>query len=167
MNYGPTFFPTTQDIEVFHDIAISQRGETGYVSKGLVKGALEWAMTDIYDFIPFPSLLLKAAAMMYAYTCFHPFADGNKRTALMATSFFLSLNACSFNIPDKAPDFARELAIRTIDTMGHDPTVEISRVSYWLKKNTRRTFMNRFGYARRAKKAVAKGYRVMYTSVMN
>ncbi|MGA8855655.1 MAG: Fic family protein [Candidatus Bathyarchaeia archaeon] len=157
MKYGPTFFPTTQDIEVFHAIAISQRGESGYVSKGLVKGALEWAMTDVYDFIPFPSLLLKAAALMYAYTCFHPYADGNKRTALMATSFFLDLNACSFDIPDNAPEFARELAVRTIDTMAHEPTVEISRVSHWLKENTKRTFMNRFDYAQRTKKALRRG----------
>jgi death-on-curing protein len=157
VKYGPTFFPTTQDVEVFHYIAISQRGESGYVSKGLVKGALEWAMTNVYNFIPFPSLLLKAAALMYAYTCFHPFADGNKRTALMATSFFLDLNACSFNIPDNAPEFARELAMRTIDTMNHEPTVEISRVSHWLKENTRRTLMDRFSYAQRTKKALLRG----------
>jgi len=101
--------------------------------------------------------LLKAAALTYSYTCFHPYADGNKRTALMATSFFLDLNACSFSIPDNAPEFARELAMRTIDTMSHDPTVEISRVSHWLKENTRRAFMNRFSYARRTKKALARG----------
>jgi hypothetical protein len=75
----------------------------------------------------------------------------------MATSFFLDLNACSFNIPDNAPEFARELAMRTTDTMNHDPTAEISRVSHWLRENTRRTFMNSFSYARRTKKALARG----------
>ena len=157
MKYGPTFFPTHREIEIFHNIVITLRGEHGYVSKGLVKGALEWAMTDVYNFIPFPSLLSKAAAIMYAYTCFHPYSDGNKRTALLATSFFLELNACSLEIPNDAPEFARELAMRTIDTSNHDPMVEIRRVEDWLRRYTKRPFSSRFNYAQMASEAIKEG----------
>ncbi len=134
-----------------------QRGERGYVSQGLVKGALEWAMTDVYNFIPFPSLLRKASALMYAYVCFHPFSDGNKRTSLMAASFFLSLNACQFDIPDGAPEFLRELAVRTVDNPNHEPVHEVNRVSEWMRKYTKRTFWDSFDYARKAKNALKRG----------
>ena len=157
MNHGPIFFPTARDVDVFHRIVIAQRGEAGYVSEGLVKGALEWAMTDVYKFIPFPSLLLKAGALMYAYTCFHPYSDGNKRTALMTTSFFFELNSYSLDIPDDAPEFARELALRTLDTAGHDPSFEIKRVADWLKNYVRQPFRGRFSYIRRANKAIKLG----------
>jgi death-on-curing protein len=157
VSHGPIFFPTTRDVDVFHRIVIAQRGEAGYVSKGLVEGALEWAMTDVYKFIPFPSLLLKAAALMYAYTCFHPYSDGNKRTALMTTSFFLELNSYSLDIPDDAPEFARGLALRTLDTAGHDPNFEIRRVGDWLRMYVRQPFQKRFDYMRRARKAIKLG----------
>jgi len=114
-------------------------------------------MTDVYQFIPFPSLLSKAAALMYAYTCFHPFADGNKRTALMTTSFFLEMNSYSLDIPDDAPEFARELAMRTLDTVGHDPTSKIRRVANWLKDHIDQPFQARFDYALRARKAIKCG----------
>lgn len=156
MSHGPVFFPTARVVDVFHRIVITQRGEAGYVSEGLVKGALEWAMTDVYKFIPFPSLLLKAAALMYAYTCFHPYSDGNKRTALMATSFFLELNSYSLEIPDDAPEFARELALRTLDTTEHDPSFEIKRVAKWLRNYIKQPFWKRFNYAWRASKAIKR-----------
>ncbi len=114
-------------------------------------------MTDIYNYVPFPSLLLKAAALMYAYVCFHPFSDGNKRTALMTTSFFLNLNACHLNIPDNAPEFARDLAMRTIDDMDHEPATEVNRVSGWLKTHVKRTFWAGFDYAQKAKSAIKQG----------
>jgi len=114
-------------------------------------------MTDVYKFIPFPSLLLKAAALMYAYTCFHPYSDGNKRTALMTTSFFLELNSYSLHIPDDAPEFARGLALRTLDTAGHDPSFEIKRVADWLREYVSQPFQKRFSYARRASNAIKLG----------
>jgi len=135
---------------------IAQRGEAGYVSEGLVQGALDWAMTDVYQFIPFPSLLLKAAALMYAYTCFHPFADGNKRTALMTTSFFLEINSYFFDIPDDAPEFAKELALRTLDTREHEPSFEIRRVAEWLRNYVHQPFSARFNYAQRASRAIRR-----------
>ena len=36
--------------------------------------------------------------MMYAYVAFHQFSDGNKRTALMVTSFFFFLNGFIFTL---------------------------------------------------------------------
>ncbi len=101
-------YPTSANVEDFHNILIKQRGTAGYVSQGMVTGCLEWARTEVFNFVPFPSLLKRAAATMYAYISFHPFADGNKRTSLMTTSFFFFINGYTFEITDDAPDFAVE-----------------------------------------------------------
>ncbi len=53
--------------------------------------------------------------MMYAYATFHAFADGNKRTALMTTDFFLFLNQYDFELTSDAPEFTRDLTNRCLD----------------------------------------------------
>ena len=57
--------------------------------------------------------------MMYAYISFHPFADGNKRTGLMTTSFFFLINGYTFTITSDAPEFAVETARRCEAEGGH------------------------------------------------
>jgi len=126
-------YPTPSNVIDFHDIVIKQRGSAGYMSPGMVEGCIEWARTDVYNFVPFPTLLKRAAATMYAYITFHPFADGNKRTSLMTTSFFFFINGYTFRISDDAPDFALETARRCEREEGHSPLEEIERISRWLK----------------------------------
>jgi len=126
-------YPAPFNVLDFHDTVIRQRGSTGYMSPGMVEGCIEWARTDVYNFVPFPNLLMRAAAMMYAYITFHPFADGNKRTSLMTTSFFFFINGYKFRITDDAPDFALETARRCEREVGHSPSEEIERISNWLK----------------------------------
>ena len=99
----------------------------------MVEGSIEWAKTDVYHFIPFPSLLSKISALMYAYINFHPFADGNKRTALMTTAFFCFINGYEMTISDDAPEFTRDVAKRTADTPNHDTATEILHISNWLR----------------------------------
>lgn len=125
--YPPIFF-----VEDFHNTLIRQRGSPGYMSKGMVASCMEWTKTEVYNYIPFPGLLKRAAAMTYAYITFHPFADGNKRTALMVTSFFLFINGYSLQITDDSPDFALQVAQRCSDDR-HNPTEEIERISDWLR----------------------------------
>jgi len=40
----------------------------------------------------FPDLVSKVAALIHSIIAFHPFADGNKRTALVAADVCLRLN---------------------------------------------------------------------------
>lgn len=54
--------------------------------EGMIEGCLERAMTYVYGFRPFPRLFLRAAALLYSFIVFHPFVDGNKRTAFQTTS---------------------------------------------------------------------------------
>lgn len=126
-------YPTRQFVQDLHDLLIKERGDQGWMSKGMVEGCIEWVKTDVFNFIPFPGLLTKAGALMYAYINFHPFTDGNKRTALMTASFFFFINGYRFSIPNNAPEFTKDIATRTADTPDHEPSIEIGRISNWLK----------------------------------
>jgi death-on-curing protein len=134
-------FPTVDHVEGFHETVIQQRGISGYVSKGMIEGCIEYARTAVYNFVPFPSLLTKAAALMYAFITFHPYADGNKRTALIAATFIFALNGYYFDIPEDSPDFAASVATRCLDSESHSPSEEITRIAEWMKPNVR---LNRF-----------------------
>jgi len=112
-----------------HDIVIKQRGEPGYMSEGMVQGCIERAITNVYDFQPFPTVIRKAAAFLYSMIIFHPFIDGNKRTALIGTYWLLYLNGYSFRIPKDAVAFLRAIA---------DLKVSENQVALWLMRNSRR-----------------------------
>jgi death-on-curing family protein len=126
-------YPTPKYVQDFHDVLIKPRGYQGWVSRGMVQGCIEWVKTDVYQFIPFPTLLTKISALMYAYINFHPFTDGNKRTALMTTTFFCFINGYEMTITDDAPEFTRDVARRTADNLDHDTAAEIQNISDWLE----------------------------------
>jgi death-on-curing protein len=106
----------------------------GY-SKGLLHVCVERPQTDIYDLIPFPHLLHKAAVLMDTIISFHPFADGNKRVALLATFYFLYWNGYDFVIPEDAADFTIEIA---------KGKYNLNKILLWLKQNSRSTFLSLF-----------------------
>jgi len=137
-------FPSVLEVEAFHDTAISRRGTKGYMSRGMVKGSIEWAATAVYQTEPFPTLILKASALMYGFINFHPFADGNKRTALITTSYFLYLNGYRMFIPDDAPEFTRDIAVRCQSNENHSIDDEINTIGKWIQENTYRDFRMRF-----------------------
>jgi hypothetical protein len=92
-------------------------------------------MTDIYGLRPFPSVIDKAAALMYSIAVFHPFSDGNKRTALLAAFFFLYFNGYQFEISNDAVDFLIKIGNREIK----DEKI----VAEWLRKRVHRPLLLR------------------------
>lgn len=125
-------YPTKLNVERLHAIIIQQRGTSGWNSPGLLDVGLEWAKSNITYSISSPGLLQRAGALMYGYVTFHPFADGNKRTALMTTSMFFFLNQYVLRITDDAPEFTRDLAISCI-TENNPAIDEIYKVASWLR----------------------------------
>ncbi len=99
------FYPRASDVEGFHVYLISQRGTPGTYTESKIQGTLEWAQTHVFGHDPFPTIYHQAGAFLYSFAVEHVFLDGNKRTALMTTSFFLFLNGYSMDIPDDSADF--------------------------------------------------------------
>lgn len=126
-----TLAPSILAIKEIHTTFIRQYGVDGYMCEGMVSGCLERAMTYIYDFKPFPKLFMKAAAMLFSFITFHPFVDGNKRTAFETTKMFLRLNG--YELLTSANDgvaFTRAIANREI--------IDIDEIAIWLKERSKR-----------------------------
>lgn len=100
-------------------------------SEGMVQVCVEKPFVDIYNFIPFPHILHKASVLLESIINFHPFADGNKRVALLSMFFFLYWNGYDFRIPEDADAFTIEVAERK-----HD----LNSILSWINKHTNRTF---------------------------
>jgi len=59
---------------------------------GILEGAVARARASVYGEDAYPDLGDKAAALLHSLARNHPFVDGNKRTALLATLVFYGLN---------------------------------------------------------------------------
>jgi death-on-curing protein len=125
-----TVAPSVDTIKEIHRTFIEQYGVDGYMYKGMVEGCLERAMTYVYGFKPFPKLFLRAAALLYSIIVFHPFVDGNKRTAFETTKIFLRVNGYELIAPKDGVDFTKGIADFKI--------TEIEEIAEWLKKHSKR-----------------------------
>lgn len=100
----------------------------GY-NKSIIPICIERPQTGIYGLIPFPHLLHKATVLMDTIVNFHPFADGNKRTGLLATFYLLYWNGYDFIIPENADDFMIDMV---------RGRYSLNEVFMWLESNCRR-----------------------------
>jgi len=72
--------------------------------------------------------MTKVAAQIHAISSYHPFVDGNKRTALVAADVCLRLNGYRLNNSDVVESFFWSIA-------RGEQTVE--NIEGWLKKETK------------------------------
>jgi len=122
--------PSALAVIGIHDTFIRQYGVAGYMCEGMIDGSLERAMTYIYKHQPFPELFLKAGAILYSFITFHPFVDGNKRTAFETTKIFLRLNGYELIAPKDGVDFTRAIAELKV--------TKVEEIAQWLRKYSRR-----------------------------
>ncbi len=84
----------------------------------------------VYGKTIYPHILQKASVLMHSIISFHPFVDGNKRTALLSTDFYLHWNGYDFAIPNDADIFTISVA------KGEQ---SINDILLWLERNSKRT----------------------------
>jgi death-on-curing protein len=60
--------------------------------RGLLESAVARPQASAFGADAYPDLAAKAAALLHPLVLNHPFIDGNKRTAVLATLVFLDLN---------------------------------------------------------------------------
>ncbi len=78
----------------------------------------------------YPHILQRATVLMHSIIVFHPFVDGNKRSALLATNFYLHWNGYKFIIPYDADEYTIEVA---------QNQHSLNDILSWIVKNTART----------------------------
>lgn len=78
---------------------------------GLLDSAAARPRSSAFGEDAYPSLALKAAALLHSLARNHALVDGNKRLAWLATVVFLDLNSCAPELtPDGAFDLVMEVA---------------------------------------------------------
>jgi len=100
---------------------------------GLLQSSLARPNTTLYGADAYPSLDLKAAALMHSIVTSHPLIDGNKRTAWALMITFVLLNG--FEVvaeTDDAFDFVLGVATESQDLDSIASWIEGHRVPYAL-----------------------------------
>jgi death-on-curing protein len=84
---------TLAELALIHEWVIQETGGVhGITNPGGLESSLERPFTKFGGIELFPDLISKIAALIHSLIAFHPFADGNKRTALVASDVCLRLN---------------------------------------------------------------------------
>ncbi len=99
--------------------------------------SLEWALYVIQNPIFFganryPTIGHKAAVLAWAINANHVFIDGNKRTSVVASSLFLSLNDCEFAATNQD---MKDISIYIADKSNTGATIE--NIMNWYIERTR------------------------------
>ena len=90
-------------IEAIHLRQLAEHGgAAGIRDKSLLETALARPLQQASYSDPPPDLAALAAASGYGLAHLHPFVDGNKRTAFVATLLFLRLNGFDIEAPQEA-----------------------------------------------------------------
>lgn len=119
-------------LKLLHESVLEDDPNTasGYKQESMIDGSMERALTRVYGYEPFESIIDKAAALMLSINVFHPFTDGCKRTSILAVYFFLLFNGYLFTITDDIVDLTIKIAKREIQ----DEKI----VANWLRRHCRK-----------------------------
>lgn len=101
---------TTAMVIAIHDEAIYEfGGMTGIRDAGLLESAVDRPRNRL-DYEPASTIFQLAASLCHGLTKNHPFIDGNKRSALLATRAFLYLNGVQLE-PQEPDEVATMIAL--------------------------------------------------------
>ncbi|MFA0784306.1 type II toxin-antitoxin system death-on-curing family toxin [Fervidibacter sacchari] len=123
---------TADEIEDLHEqIILRYGGVSGLLSRDLLESASARPQTAILGQELYPTLEEKAAALMHSIIADHPFADGNKRTAFLATQEFLRLNGYEIVVETReALEFTLAIA---------EGKLGVHEIADWLRRHIRPT----------------------------
>lgn len=89
-------------LAVHEEQLVEHGGAAGLRDTGLLEAALHRPRNLAAYGEPPPDLAALAAAYAFGIARDHPFADGNKRTSLVAAETFLALNGLALDVDDVA-----------------------------------------------------------------
>ena len=116
-----TYLTVEQVLEIHRDQIKQTGGSPGTIAMGALESALARPRSGYYD-----GLIEEATALLESLAANHPFLDGNKRVAFVATDLFLRLNGYSIDCDaDEANRFIRNIL--------EDRQDRFDRVRNWLK----------------------------------
>ena len=114
-HHPETEFLDLEDLLLFTQLL----GVGPVLDAGLLDSAAARARSSAFGRDAYPTLELKAAALLHSLCGSHALVDGNKRLALLATATFLRANGHPFALTqDEAFDLVMAVAEGTLDLPG-------------------------------------------------
>lgn len=105
-------------------------GVEGIRDKALFESAVMRPMQSVMGQDAYPDVFSKTAALLESLVLNHPFLDGNKRTAFIASIVMLEVNGWKFCAEEMdAADFVLAVAAGKIKG--------VEKIAAWLKSNTK------------------------------
>lgn len=103
-------------------------GIDGILDSGKLEAASQRLDAGAGDVELYPTVFAKAAALAHSIARSHPFADGNKRTALLAAVYMLAVNGFLL----KAEDQEQEDTVVELAT----GAIEVDEFAAWLEAHS-------------------------------
>ena len=101
-------YPTYEDAINKHDEIIEKSGGSkGILSEGLIRSPLEWIQNDEV----YPSFVDKLTHLFFSFVKNHGFSDGNKRSAISVSAYFMLINFYEQEIVDRFIKISEELVV--------------------------------------------------------
>lgn len=112
-------------LAIHHELIREFGGSPSIRDFGLLYAATERPKATFSGKDLYPTLFHKAASLLHSLIFSHPFIDGNKRTAFVATARFLLINGYNLKVSQKELlDYL--LSIQT-------KKIIITRIAIWMK----------------------------------
>lgn len=120
---------TVEDVLFIHDYILKESGGlSGVRDMGLLESAIRKPQTHLFGIERYKSVYAKSAALLEAIALYHPFNDGNKRTAMAAAGFYLFLNGHNITLTnDEYEDFMLEVVRKKLS---------IKAITVWLENHS-------------------------------
>ena len=103
------YLTLNQAVSLHDGVLEKMGGLIGYnhAQIGYLASALENIQNDLY----YPSIAEKVTHLMFSCVKFHPFLDGNKRSAIMLSKAFLKINGAVFD-EENFYEFMEEIVVK-------------------------------------------------------
>lgn len=115
-------------IQIHFEIIEATGGSQGLRDLGLLESAFSRPQATFDSQDLYPTISLKAAALVHSLLLNHMFVDGNKRTATICMVEFLILNGKNFHASN------RETVTFALWVENKKPSLE--KIANWIKKHT-------------------------------
>ena len=134
----PAFRITGAFIELIHDEFVAKHWQADqpvsgyeYRDRQLIESAVNRPFQSFDGKEFYPSILPKAAPLFHSLICNHPFANGNKRTAVVAVDLFLVANGILLTLNnDQMRLLAEETAMHNEKGIGCEELVNSIRQQF-------------------------------------
>lgn len=126
-----TIYLDLDSLIAIHDNMIEEYGGShGIRDLGLIQSALARPQASFGGEELYPTIFLKAASLFHSLLFNHGFVDGNKRTSMVATARFLSLNGYELDVSQKEfVAFPQRVENKHLD---------FDEIASWFKKNVKK-----------------------------